>query len=404
MLKINLLFLLFFINVFAYEESFDEKNIYFSSDNFRVIVGIEYQNDEEIENLASKLLNYAQTTWQKEIIDLGFKKPRNSDTKKIDIYIGNKKAYNSNTQQYETISSGYAGWATSYTDNTPYFLINPTISDNLLKVTISHEFFHTIQYAYFDETQIADDKWFKNIWWLEATATLMEDEVYDDINDYTNYLSAFFNYSYKSIEIYDGSHEYSTVIFAKYIKEKYGLNIIKESLSIIETSDDDGFFEILDDLLQKYYQSSMQLALNEFANWVLYKDEYFEEGSLYPSITTYSISQNKSIEKGGILVLNDIMPNAIATYKVSRDYKAFEKNSNITQEYISSLDSGWTLIGTDSNISDLSILDNATLVWQYDANTWKAYSSNQEYKDAISLTNTPTIETIKENSGIWILK
>jgi hypothetical protein len=378
--------------------------INFSSDNFRVIAGIEYQDDEDIETLASKLLDYAQTTWQKEVVELGFKKPRNSDTKKIDIYIGNKKAYNSNTQQYETISSSYAGWATSYTDNTPYFLINPTISDDLLKVTISHEFFHTIQYAYFDETKIDDDKWFKNIWWLEATATLMEDEVYDDIDDYTNYLSAFFNYSYKSIEIYDGSHEYSTVIFAKYIKEKYGLNIIKESLSIIETSDDDGFFEILDDLLQKYYQSSMQLALNEFANWVLYKDEYFEEGTLYPSITTYSMSQNKSIEKGGILVINDIIPNAIATYKVSRTYKAFEKNSNITQEYISSLDSGWTLIGTDTTISDLSILDSATLVWQYDTNTWRAYSSNPEYKDAISLTNTPSIETIKENSGIWILK
>ena len=58
------------------------------------------------------------------------------------------------------------------------------INDNQIKVTISHEFFHTIQYAYFDETKIDYNKWEKAIWWLEATSVLMEDEVYNDVNDY----------------------------------------------------------------------------------------------------------------------------------------------------------------------------------------------------------------------------
>jgi hypothetical protein len=411
MKKLLFIFLFFNISIFAYDKSVDEKNVYFSSTHFKAIAGIEYQNDQNIEDLATKLLDYAEQSWQKEVEELGFTKPRNSDTKKIDIYIGNKQAYNYETKQYETIPSNYAGWATSYpSDNTPNFVMNPSISDELLKVTISHEFFHTIQYAYFDETQINDTKWTNNIWWLEATAVIMEDEVYDDIDDYINYLDDFFNKSYKNIETYDGSHEYSMAIFAKYIKEKYGLTIIKESLSKIETSGDDGFFEILDDLLQSYYNSSIQIALNEFANWVLYKDEYFEEGSLYPSITKFSSSYKDNIEKGGILIIDDI--DAILTYRVPKVYQknstldtcSISNSTNMTQEYISSLSDGWHLLGADINITDLSIFDNTDFIWQYKSGVWEAYSPQEIYQDAINNSNIPTFDQIDKNSGFWILK
>jgi hypothetical protein len=364
-----------------------------------VIIGIVTNLDDDKMNATSiKVIEPTKTTTQ-ESVDK--EESKTVQTKAIE----NKQAYNYETNQYETIPSNYAGWATSYpSDNTPNFVMNPSISDELLKVTISHEFFHTIQYAYFDETQINDTKWTNNIWWLEATAVIMEDEVYDDIDDYINYLDDFFNKSYKNIETYDGSHEYSMAIFAKYIKEKYGLTIIKESLSKIETSGDDGFFEIIDDLLQSYYNSSIQIALNEFANWVLYKDEYFEEGSLYPNITKFDSSYKDNIEKGGILIIDDI--DAILTYRVPKVYEEnkYTMQSSITQEYISSLDNGWHLLGTENNITNVSIFDNIQIVWQYKNDKWKAYSQQEIYKNAISDANISTFDQIDKNSGFWILK
>ena len=76
-------------------------------------------------------------------------------------------------------------------------MLNPNLEEDILKVTIAHEFFHTIQYSYFFGNILNE-----NIWWLEATATLMEDEVYDSIDDYINYMNNFFNSSHKSFELY----------------------------------------------------------------------------------------------------------------------------------------------------------------------------------------------------------
>ncbi len=50
-----------------------------------------------------------------------------------------------------------------------------------LKVTAAHEFFHAVQFAY----DIAEDGWF-----MESTATWMEEHVYDAINDNRQYLAS----------------------------------------------------------------------------------------------------------------------------------------------------------------------------------------------------------------------
>ena len=51
---------------------------------------------------------------------------------------------------------------------------------NALRVTAAHEFFHAIQFAY----DVYEDLWF-----MEGTATWVEDEVYDKINDNYQFLS-----------------------------------------------------------------------------------------------------------------------------------------------------------------------------------------------------------------------
>ena len=50
----------------------------------------------------------------------------------------------------------------------------PTAPTTTLRVTVAHEFFHAVQYAY---------EWAEDNWLLEQTATWIEDELYDSIND-----------------------------------------------------------------------------------------------------------------------------------------------------------------------------------------------------------------------------
>lgn len=307
-----MLSILLHFSLYAFEISTDVKNVYFNEGHFRVIAGIAKKDDASIQAIAQKMLDAGEKSWHTQVETLGFQKPHLSDTKPIDIYIANTLAYNYKTLSYETINSNFAGWAASYPDdNAPFFLLNKELTDEQIEVTIAHEFFHTVQYTYFDETTIPDEKWFKNIWWLEATAVLMEDEVYDDINNYVSFLTPFFSQSYKHIETYNGSHEYAMAIYAKYIKEKYGFEIIKESLRRYEISGDKGFFEILDDLLGELYGSSMHEMLVEFSKWIYAPQNYFQDGSLYPNIQKYALNATSKIEKGGILVLEGLTGYAV---------------------------------------------------------------------------------------------
>jgi len=57
-----------------------------------------------------------------------------------------------------------------------------------------------------------------HIWFLEASAVMMEDEVYDNVNDYVNYLKYYVNKTNLPIEYHNSDREYGKVLFAKFFK------------------------------------------------------------------------------------------------------------------------------------------------------------------------------------------
>ena len=78
----------------------------------------------------------------------------------------------------------------------------------------------------------------------------------------------------------------------------------------------------------------------------------------------------------------------------------------LVKSTIDNLTSGWHSLGTMVEITDLSIFDNAKIVWYFDSNaeSWLAYSSNQTTQSAMAASGITTITTISENSGIWVEK
>ena len=116
----------------------------------------------------------------------GYRRPKPDGTKggdaRIDIYLDSLEpglyGYCTTDQKKLEKPGHYDVWAYCVLDNDYAGFTSHTPLQNL-QVTAAHEYYHATQFAY----DIADDPWF-----LEATATWAEDELYDDVNDNFQYL------------------------------------------------------------------------------------------------------------------------------------------------------------------------------------------------------------------------
>ena len=72
-MRIILMLITIFISVSAnYITSEDNKNYYLESQHFKVIVGIEYKLDTNIQDKMTNILDIAEKSWDVEINQLGF--------------------------------------------------------------------------------------------------------------------------------------------------------------------------------------------------------------------------------------------------------------------------------------------------------------------------------------------
>jgi hypothetical protein len=106
-----------------------------------------------------------------------------------------------------------------------------------LEVTAAHEFFHAVQFAY----DAFEDQWF-----LESTATWMEDEnlLYDDVDDNVNYLpdgplgKPLVPLDKGATNADPCCHVYGDWIFFRYLTEKYSPGLVKTIWNNADASED----------------------------------------------------------------------------------------------------------------------------------------------------------------------
>ena len=140
-------------------------------------------------------------------------KGRGGDSK-IDIYIENLDPglYGYCTTDQKVEPPRFDVWAYCVVDNDYVGFPSNTPQQNL-QVSAAHEFFHAVQFAY----DIREDAWF-----LEATATWAEDELYDDVNDNRQYLRVSpITRPKNSLDKFSGSFPYGTWSFIRYLTERY---------------------------------------------------------------------------------------------------------------------------------------------------------------------------------------
>ncbi len=180
-----------------------------------------------------------------------------------------------------------------------------------VKVTTAHEYFHAVQFGIeaieFEVFEYLVDGVPRSRampYWMEMSAVWMEEEMYDDINDYYYYLPFFYNEPYQSLQQFrdgtGGIHAYGSAIFPIYLSEKYGSDVIRDIWMKCADTLGPTFLTAAGAVLDSITGDSMswRKAVNEFAVWNFFTGKRaqmapsgvgFEERSNYPGFADSKI-------------------------------------------------------------------------------------------------------------------
>lgn len=76
----------------------------------------------------------------------------------------------------------------------------------------------------------------------------------------------------------------------------------------------------------------------------------------------------------------------------------------LTEDDITNLPTGWSMIAIPTAITNLSIFNSAKIIWQMKDNVWSAYSSNTTTTSALNDANISQLTSLPANSAIWVVK
>jgi len=236
------------------------------------------------------------------------------------------------------------------------------------RVTAAHEYFHAVHFG-IDFTEMED--WAsptqQRRYWYEMSATWMEEEIYDDINDYYTVLPFFFNRPRESIQQFNGPadfHPYGACVFPIYLTEKYGVDIIKSIWLKCGSMGVGPHFLIASQIAIDSASGGIEnfrSAFGEFALWNFFTGSRavsapagvgYSERAFYPEIpeTSFTIVSSYPTSLLGNVNPKNPTPNSAAYLKLENmraiDYTA-DSNFNIFVSLGDGIDSslpqGWAV-------------------------------------------------------------
>ena len=234
-------------------------------------------NDDGVADIIEHLAETAEVSWDIIIDEMNYEEPIESGGPLLVILDDN----------YEYLISGALGITSILSNGDPFIAIDPWMSDEYLQVTLGHEFYHTVQFGY--DFNFAYT--YQGVNFAEATATWVEDVLFDSVNDYALYIPEFLDYVdysiFASIVPSGTLYEYGMNIWPRFLSEYYDNDIMKdiwETYFDSNTSYDSDLklYEAVKDVLADK-NAELPEIFQEFTLWNLNLDQY-EEGDLYPSV------------------------------------------------------------------------------------------------------------------------
>ena len=243
---------------------------------------------------AAEVFDTMQTVWTTEVNGYGYREPKddsavlngtsNGGDGRFDIYLANIRPLGG---LYGYCWTNDAKVLTNYTtydfstycvlddDYVGYGYADPT---DPLQVTAAHEFFHAVQGAY----DFLEDGYF-----MEGTATWMEDEVFDDVNDNHFYLPASpLRNPTIPLDKVAGLRVYGTWIWWRFLVESFGdTDLIRDIWDRADgaAGGPDKYSTQATALEVKSRGSTFGEAFADFAAWNKKPSAFYDEGASYPS-------------------------------------------------------------------------------------------------------------------------
>jgi hypothetical protein len=163
-----------------------------------------------------------------------------------------------------------------------------------LQITLAHEYFHAIQLGYFDCS--TEQRWF-----MELTATWMEDQVYGQIDDWFRYLPAYLNSLNQSMRLTNGEREYGMALWAHYLTQRFGATLLLETWQEGAITRGD-LMTICQELAWELYAEDSWELFMQFQLWNMLTGERedpvmsYQEAELYPMAPVQQFSNSGIFE------------------------------------------------------------------------------------------------------------
>jgi len=227
--------------------------------------------------------------WRLEVEELGYQAPPADggvDGEEYDVYLIEEggRAYGfTYPEGWETTTASYIELDNNYAES-----IYWTQGLAGLQVTAAHEFFHAIQFGYY---QGAD-----GIWWQEASATWMEEVAHPEADDYVHYLANFLDHPEQALDknnVPNDPHTYGAALFAHFLDQRHRRGLIRATWEEWGQAGSAGL-DHFDRVLRRHTGVGLSPSVSEFAVWNYFTGprhrpgQFYAEGEKYPAVRVRS--------------------------------------------------------------------------------------------------------------------
>lgn len=211
-----------------------------------------------------------------------------------------------------------------------------------LKVTAAHEFHHAVQLGSYGYREF--DRYF-----YEITSTWVEDLIFDEVNDYYQYIKTPQNtprghFATPEISLIstDGLIEYSRAILGKFLQEKFSPSVMKNTWDLFKSQipfQVASIYALNQALIRE--NSSLRLAFVEFAEWNYFTGERAKELGTYKEAKFYPLIKSKTqleVPNSGRTIIDSLQ-------NLSTIYQPIKYNNATSTIIINNLNYEATLLG-----------------------------------------------------------
>ncbi|MGI8606967.1 MAG: MXAN_6640 family putative metalloprotease, partial [Gaiellaceae bacterium] len=175
-------------------------------------------------------LGVFQHVWAAQVDTMGYRAPKtdalspdNGGDGRLDVYladVGDTVNGYCATDDPDVRRSAASAYCVVDNDFARAQFHGPTSGLAALEVTAAHEFFHAVQFAY---------DYLEDSWLMEGSATWIEDEVFDDVDDNRQFLNASpLARSTIPLDVSFAPYHYGAWIFWRYLSETFDPSLVRE--------------------------------------------------------------------------------------------------------------------------------------------------------------------------------